>query len=86
LTKESHTTRGQEVYQQVCSSCHATGLAGSPKFGDKKAWAPRIATGIDPLVASVMQGKGSMPAKGGEPGLDEKEIRAAVKYMVENSK
>ena len=84
--QSSQMKRGQEIYQQVCASCHATGLAGAPKFGDKTAWAPRIAMGIDALVESAMQGKGNMPAKGGQAGLDDKEIRAAVNYMVENSK
>ena len=77
--------RGQEIYLQVCAACHATGLAGAPRFGNKEDWAPRIAKGIDQLVISATQGKGNMPARGGQAGLGDKEIRAAVAYMVEKS-
>ena len=36
---------GEEVYKAQCTTCHAAGLAGSPKFGDAAAWGPRIKTG-----------------------------------------
>ena len=29
----------------TCHVCHGAGIAGAPKFGDKAAWAPRIAEG-----------------------------------------
>ena len=38
---------GAKVYTTVCSVCHAAGLAGAPKYGDKAAWKPRIAQGLD---------------------------------------
>ena len=41
----------------------ATGMAGAPKLGDAAAWAPRIKTGTDSLVQSVLKGKGAMPPK-----------------------
>jgi cytochrome c5 len=78
--------RGQEIYTNVCSSCHKTGIAGAPVLGDKAAWQERIAKGEDQLVASALNGKGNMPPRGGQAGLDEGEIRAAVRYMVENSR
>ena len=84
--QDSQSMRGQEVYLQACAACHGTGLAGAPKFGDRAAWAPRIAHGIDHLTASVVQGKGNMPARGGQAGLNDKDIRAAVGYMMEKSK
>jgi len=77
---------GKKVYDGVCTACHSTGAAGAPKFGDKAAWAPRIATGMDTLLNVALHGKGAMPAKGGNPALSEAEIRAAIDYMVSHSK
>ncbi|MEO7152608.1 MAG: c-type cytochrome [Burkholderiaceae bacterium] len=73
------------LYAQICQACHATSVAGSPKFGDKAAWAPRIAQGIDALTASVIKGKGAMPPKGGSSASDA-EIRDVVAYMVNAAK
>ena len=73
------------MYKQACFACHATGVAGAPKFGDKAAWAPRLPQGIAQLVQSVLKGKGVMPPKGGT-SASEAEIRAAVEYMVSAAK
>jgi cytochrome c5 len=69
------------LYNQVCSACHATGVAGAPKVGDKAAWAPRTAQGVDALTASAIKGKGAMPPKGGSSASDA-EIKGVVAYMV----
>ena len=71
---------GEALYKQACTACHAAGVAGAPKSGDKAAWAPRIKTGIDAMTASVIKGKGVMPARGGSAASDA-DIRAAVEYM-----
>ena len=76
---------GEALYKQACFACHAAGVAGSPKFGDKAAWAPRIATGIDTMTATAIKGKGAMPPKGGTSASDA-DIRAAVEYMVSAAK
>lgn len=76
---------GETLYKQACVACHAAGVAGSPKFGDKAAWAPRIQTGIDALTASAIKGKGAMPPKGGSAASDA-DIRSAVVYMVNAAK
>jgi cytochrome c5 len=76
---------GKKLYDTACMACHAAGIAGSPKFGDKAAWAPRIATGMDALYTSVIKGKGAMPPKGGS-AASEDEIKAAVQYMVAAAK
>ncbi|WP_083928932.1 c-type cytochrome [Geopsychrobacter electrodiphilus] len=85
-TETGSNQRGQEVYDGVCHSCHSTGVAGAPKLGDKAAWSGRIAKGVDALVQSALNGKGSMPPKGGERTLNEAEIRAAVNYMVDQAR
>ncbi|WP_096668757.1 c-type cytochrome [Polaromonas sp. AET17H-212] len=76
---------GEALYKQACIACHASGVAGAPKFGDKAAWAPRIQTGLDMLTASVIKGKNAMPPKGGSSASDA-DIRAAVEYMVSAAK
>ena len=73
------------LYTQVCAVCHIAGVAGAPKLGDKAAWAPRIAQGIDALAASVIKGKGAMPPRGGSTASDA-EIKGLVGYMVGVSK
>lgn len=77
----SASDAGKKVYDTYCAACHVAGVAGAPKFGDKAAWAPRIATGMDTLYSAVIKGKGAMPAKGGSPASDD-DIKAAVQYMV----
>ena len=74
---------GQQVYQAACQACHAAGVAGAPKLGDKEAWAPRIAKGEDALLASVNNGLNAMPPKGACMSCSEDDLRAAVEYMVE---
>ena len=78
---------GEQVYKAVCSSCHATGAAGAPKFGDAGAWAPRIAKGYDSLMTSALKGKGAMPARGGSSPADisDYELGRAVVYMANAS-
>ena len=77
---------GKAVYDKTCVACHASGVANAPKFGDKAAWAPRIATGRDALVASVIKGKGAMPPKAGAADLKDDDIQAAVDYMTSAAK
>ena len=77
---------GKAVYDKVCVACHQVSVAGSPRLGDREAWAPRIKQGMDTLVQSVLKGKGAMPPRGGNPSLSEAEARAAVEFMVGQSK
>ncbi len=76
---------GKEVYDAVCSACHATGVLDSPKFGDKAAWQKRAGGGLGALIASAMNGKGAMPAKGGDPSLTEAEVKATILYITKES-
>ena len=72
---------GKEVYDQVCSKCHRTGIDGAPKISDKAEWSKRLATGKPALIKSVTEGKGEMPARAGKEVSDE-EITAAFDYIV----
>ena len=77
---------GAATYKEACAACHMTGAAGAPKLGDKEAWKARIAAGNDAMYAAVLQGKGAMPAKGGRADLSDDVIKAAVDYMIAQSK
>lgn len=81
---------GKSVFNKTCSLCHAAGVAGAPKPGDKADWGPRIAQGNDLLYKHAMEGftgaKGAMPARGGNTALTDDEVKAAVDYMVGLSK
>jgi len=77
---------GKSVYEKNCVACHATGVAGAPKVGDKAAWAEHIAEGTEHLVQAAIKGEGAMPPKGGNPALREEEVRAAVNYMIQMSR
>ena len=72
---------GEALYKQACLVCHAAGVAGAPKLGDKESWAIRLPMGVDTLTASVIKGKGAMPPKGGSTASDA-EIRASVEFML----
>lgn len=77
---------GMKVYKSLCFSCHDNGVAGAPKPGDKAAWAPRLAQGMDLLYEHAIKGKGAMPPKGGNMSLSDADVKAAVDYMVSLSK
>jgi len=77
---------GKKVYDTACAVCHAAGVAGAPKFGDKAAWAPRLKPGIDALHTNALKGKAAMPAKGGNASLADADVKAAVDYMVSAAK
>ncbi|MPM29248.1 Cytochrome c6 [bioreactor metagenome] len=73
------------LYDKTCFACHAAGVAGAPKFGDKAAWAKYLEQGMDTMVKTAISGKGAMPPKGGSTASDD-EIRATVQYMVDHLK
>jgi cytochrome c5 len=77
---------GQQIYRQACAFCHDKGVAGAPKTGDTTSWGPRLAQGMDALYTASLRGKGAMPAKGGNPALSDGDVKAAVDYMVAQSR
>ncbi|MFC5473187.1 c-type cytochrome [Paraherbaspirillum soli] len=76
---------GEEVFKSTCAACHAAGVAGAPKVGDAGAWGPRIAAGFDKVLDHALHGLRAMPAKGGNPDLDDVEVARAVVYMANQS-
>lgn len=86
----SDPAKGKSVYETTCVVCHGAGVAGAPRFGDKAAWAPRIAEGAETLHSHALNGfqgkSGVMPPKGGNVSLADADVSAAVDYMVAQSK
>lgn len=74
---------GKDIYAKTCAVCHATGIAGAPKYGNAGDWSPRLAGGNARLYGSALKGtpKG-MPAKGGNLNYSDAEVKGAVDYML----
>jgi cytochrome c5 len=75
---------GETVFKAQCAACHTPGVAGAPKLGDAAAWANRLKTGFDALLASALKGKGAMPAQAGGD-FEETEVARAVAYMANSA-
>lgn len=76
---------GEQIYNSNCVACHATGAAGAPKMGDAAAWAPRIAAGMDSMLANATNGLNAMPPMGLCMTCSAEELQGAVEYIVTNS-
>jgi len=76
---------GEAIYTTTCQACHGAGVAGAPKTGDSAAWAARIAQGYDTVLKHAVEGLRAMPAKGGNPDLDDVEVARAVVFMANQS-
>ncbi|MCX7196715.1 MAG: c-type cytochrome [Proteobacteria bacterium] len=75
------TASGEQVYKQVCMSCHAAGVANAPKFGDRTAWTPLIKEGQEVLTAHAWVGVRAMPPKGGQADLPLDAFARATAYI-----
>lgn len=83
------TLDGGVIFGKLCSACHGTGAAGAPML-TKAVWAPRVAQGFDTLashaIAGFQGGAGIMPARGGNPALSDDQVKATVRWMLDNLK
>ncbi len=86
VSSASEPRSGEAVYNGGCNACHASGAAGAPKLGDVAAWSERLAQGNDTLYSNAIDGINEMPAKGLCMNCSDDEIKAAVDYMIDNSK
>ncbi len=82
----SQPKSGKDIWKGTCQVCHATGMLGAPRIGDKAAWAPRIAKGMDVLKDHALHGFNEMPAKGANEALSDEDVVKALEYMVSQSK
>ena len=70
-----------DKYNKACAVCHAAGVAGAPKTNDVAAWEPRLAKGMDALVASVKNGLNAMPPMGMCFDCSDEEYQELITYM-----
>ena len=73
---------GEQVYNGLCMTCHAAGVAGAPITGSDQMAQRLSEKGIDTLVTNAINGLNVMPPRGGNPGLTDEQIRAAVDFML----
>lgn len=85
LVQTADPAKGKPTYDTLCMACHMTGTAGAPLMGNKEAWAPRIAQGMEVLVQHSIQGFNAMPPKGGNLSLSDADMASAVAYMVQQN-
>lgn len=70
------------IYNKACIACHANGATNAPELGDKAAWEPRLAQGIDRLLQAAIDGKGTMPPRGTCMDCSDDDLKAAIEYML----
>jgi len=83
--EQSSKSNGQLIYEANCGGCHDTGVAGAPKLGDTEIWQRHAGHGAQHLMEAVLTGKGSMPPRGGNADLSNKDIEAAINFILEKS-
>ena len=76
---------GKKVFEATCQACHGGAVPGIPGIGKKDEWASRIKQGKETLHKHALEGFNAMPAKGGNAGLSDDEVKAAVDYMANQS-
>jgi cytochrome c5 len=76
---------GKKVVEEVCATCHRTGVNGAPKIGDQQAWEKFTSMGLTNLTKIALKGVRKMPPHGGNPDLTDTEIERAISYMVNQS-
>jgi cytochrome c5 len=83
------TLDGGVIYGKLCGACHTSGAGGAPQL-TQALWSPRVAQGMDTLFKHAIEGyqgpAGLMPARGGNPSLNDDQVKATVQWMVDNVK
>lgn len=69
------------LYVQTCMACHTSPGSGAPQAGDRTAWEPRLAQGMDALLAHTIDGHGGMPPLGSCMDCSEAEFEGLVRFM-----
>jgi len=80
---EDTVVDGAAVYNGLCVSCHAAGVAGAPIPGSEQFAAREAERGHDGLIQNAINGLNAMPARGGNPSLTDAQIQAAVEFMLQ---
>ena len=65
LSEAAAARTGKQVYEAACKACHATGISGAPKYGDKVWLQMEKKEGLKELTKDAIKGVRAMPPKGG---------------------
>ena len=79
---DSGDSAGRDVYGTACAVCDDSGVGNAPVLASAADWQSRLETGRAAMIDSVINGKGLMPAKGGQTQLSNEQITHAVDYML----
>ncbi len=81
---------GEKIYSHFCSSCHAAEPlipVGAPRVRVAKDWEPYIqGKTVEELVKIIDNGLGAMPPRGGCFECSDKNLKAAIIYMLPQNK
>lgn len=81
VSVQAEAREAQEIYNKICSMCHATGAANAPLVHNAEAWKPRLTKGIDGLVTSAKNGLNAMPPKGMCADCTDAELKSVIQFM-----
>lgn len=82
MARAGDWSEGRRVYVEVCAACHANGVAGAPRYGNRQEWEKRLQRSRSDIMLTVLKGKGSMPPKGGNPSVTNAQAAAATEYLL----
>ena len=82
---QPNVAAGRKIYKNVCAICHDTGIAGAPIIYDTANWTNRLRAGIDSLYMHAIHGYNNMPPKGGCVTCTDKDVMAAVDFILANA-
>lgn len=70
-----------KLYGQTCKACHTNPGSGAPQVGDRAAWQPRLAQGMNVLIEHAVNGYKGMPPLGSCMDCNEKDFDALIRFM-----
>ena len=71
----------EALYNRTCAACHAGQLPQAPQAGDRAAWEPRLAQGMEILVGHVTQGFKAMPPRGLCMDCSAEDYHSLIRWM-----
>ncbi|KAF0192724.1 MAG: cytochrome c class I [Gammaproteobacteria bacterium] len=77
---------GPRVYELYCAMCHNNDMMGAPRYGEKREWRDRLSQGEPTLIEHAINGFNKMPAKGGNGGLSDEDVRDATIHLLSSVK
>lgn len=77
---------GRVVFTEQCIKCHGEPESGAPQLGEVTDWEERLKSPLGTLITHALEGHGKMPPKGGLDQLSDRDVSAAVAYVVDRGR